>query len=404
MKRRELLKLAAVTGGVSLAPSWVWAASGPPAGTDRVIAIFLRGGADGLDLVPPLGEHRYSDLRPTLAISESDALPLDPFFGLHPAAGGLKALFDSGDLAVVHASGLATPQRSHFSAQAAMEQGIDAGDLPPGDGWLGRYLREIGVTDPLAAIALDTAVPKSMSGLNQVLAVGAIDAFDVAVDGGSRSALLAAYAADPILDPTARAVFDAADGLAPAAAMPPGPGYPEGPVGTALADAARLIKTGVGLRAAAVNAGGWDHHDDQLAQMAPLLAALGEALAAFREDLGSDWDSTVVVVQTEFGRRVAENASGGTDHGHGGVTLVAGGGVLGGRVVSDWPGLGPAELTDGQDLAVTIDYRQVLADLLTARLGIDEPTAILGGWRPGPPLGLFAGTPGSAAAHRLAVG
>jgi uncharacterized protein (DUF1501 family) len=175
-------------------------------------------------------------------------------------------------------------------------------------------------------------------------------------------------------------------------------------VGTALADAARLIKAGVGLRAAAVNAGGWDHHDEQVAQMAPLLQALGEALAAFREDLGSDWDSTVVVVQTEFGRRVAENASGGTDHGHGGVTFVAGGGVLGGRVVSDWPGLGPAELTDGQDLAVTIDYRQVLADLLSARLGIDDPTAILGGWRPGPPLGLFAGTPGSAAAHRLALG
>jgi uncharacterized protein (DUF1501 family) len=162
-------------------------------------------------------------------------------------------------------------------------------------------------------------------------------------------------------------------------------------VGTALADAARLIKSGVGLRAAAVNAGGWDHHDEQIAQMEPLVAALGQALSAFRDDLGSDWDSTAVVIQTEFGRRVAENASGGTDHGHGGVTMVAGGGVLGGRVVTDWPGLGAAELTDGQDLAVTIDYRQVLADLLTARLGVDDPTAILGGWQPGASLGLFAG-------------
>jgi uncharacterized protein (DUF1501 family) len=397
MNRRQLLKLAAVTGGVSLAPSWLWAAGGPPPGIDRVIAIFLRGGADGLDLVPPLGENRYFDLRPTLSVAESDALPLDGFFGLHPAAGGLKALFDACELAVVHASGLSTPQRSHFSAQAAMEQGIDAADLPAGDGWLGRYLRQIGATDPLAAIALDTAVPKSMSGLNQVLAVGEIDTFDLAVDGLSRSALLAAYAADPMLDPTARAVFDAADGLAPAAALPRGPGYPEGPVGTALADAARLIKAGLGLRAAAVNAGGWDHHDEQAAQMAPLLGSLGDALAAFREDLGPDWDSTAVVVQTEFGRRVAENASGGTDHGHGGVMFVAGGGVVGGQVVSDWPGLAAGELTDGQDLAVTIDYRQVLADLLTARLGIDDPSAVLGGWRPGAPLGLFAGLSGAAA-------
>lgn len=389
MNRRELLKLAAVTGGVSLAPSWVWAAGTPPAGIDRVVALFLRGGADGLDLVPPLGENRYFDLRPTLAVSESAALPLDGFFGLHPAAAGLKALFDAGDLAVVHACGLATPQRSHFSAQSAMEQGIDSGDLPPGDGWLGRYLSTLGTSDPLAAVALDTAVPQSMAGLNQVLAVGAIDAFEVAVDDVSRSALLAAYAADPLLDPTASAVFDAADGLSPVAAIPPGPGYPDGPVGTAMADAARLIKAGVGLRAAAVNAGGWDHHDEQLDQMAPLLGALGDALAAFRDDLGDEWETTAVVVQTEFGRRVAENASGGTDHGHGGVMFVAGGGVAGGRVVTDWPGLADGELSDGQDLTVTIDYRQVLAEMMTARLGIADPAPLLGGWQPGPSRGIF---------------
>ncbi|NKI36360.1 DUF1501 domain-containing protein [Wenzhouxiangella sp. XN79A] len=396
MKRRTFLHTAALTGGAALAPRWAWSAAKGATGGDRLIAIYLRGGTDGLTVCPPLGEPAYFDVRPTLAVGEAEALPLDGFFGLHPAAGGLKDLFDAGDLAVIHASGLKTAERSHFEAQATMELGVDAGDLKPADGWIGRYLAELAPSDPLSVVSLDAAVPKSMTGPVDALAIGRIDEFQLALGPLDRSALLAAYAGDPLLMPTATGVFQAADALGPAAALPPGADYPQGQLGAGLADCARLIKAEVGLQVAAIDSGGWDHHDDQAEQIDPLLADLGGALAAFREDIGPAWDTTTVVVMTEFGRRVRENASLGTDHGHGGVMFAAGGNVHGGQVFGDWPGLGPGDLSDGQDLRVTTDYRQVLAELLVDRLGVIDPTAILGGWTPGPGLGLFRPAAGAA--------
>lgn len=389
IKRRTFLQATALTGGVALAPRWARSAVKDLGSGDRLVAIFLRGGADGLTVCPPLGESAYFDARPTLAVSETDALPLDGFFGLHPSAAGLKELFDAGDLAVIHAAGLNTAERSHFEAQATMEQGIDAGELKPGDGWVGRYLAELAPSLPLAAISLDQAVPQAMVGPVDALALGRIDEFEVALNPLDRSALLAAYAGDPLLFPTAKGVFDASDALVPATAIAPGSGYPQGQLAGALSDCARLIKADVGLQVAAINGGGWDHHDDQADQIDPLLADLAGSLAAFREDIGAAWDTTTVVVMTEFGRRVRENASLGTDHGHGGVMFAAGGSVNGGQVYGDWPGLGAGDLSDGQDLRVTTDYRQVLAELLVQRLGVADPGPILGGWSPGPWRGIF---------------
>ncbi|MGB0514160.1 MAG: DUF1501 domain-containing protein, partial [Wenzhouxiangellaceae bacterium] len=352
MQRRELLKWMALSGTAMAAPGWVWAAGHGNANGQRLISVFLRGAADGLTLCAPLGESRYFDLRPTLALSESDALPLDTMFALHPAATGLKALYDAGELAIVHASGLATAQRSHFEAQAAMELGIDAPDLPPPDGWLGRWLGLENPDAPLSVVSLDKAVPRSMAGSEAALALGALDQFSLGLDPRAQKALRQAYARDPLLAPTAEAALIAAQEIAPIVDIPPGEGYPAGPFGTAMADAARLIKSDAELLTAAVNSGGWDHHDDQLQQIEPLLGQLGDALVALRDDLGPAWNDTTVIVQTEFGRRLAENASFGTDHGHGGVMLAAGGGVNGGRVYTDWPGLSPDALSAGEDLAV----------------------------------------------------
>lgn len=389
MHRRDLLKLFAYSPGLYLVPRWVFAETGDNAERDHMVVIFLRGGADGLSVVPPVGESRYFDLRPGIAVSESEALDLDGFFALHPAAGGLKTLYDAGDLAVIHAAGLGTAERSHFLAQSAMEQGIDPVDAAAGDGWLARYLAGITETSPLAAVALDTALPQSMAGASGALAVSSVDGFSLALDPGTRAALAALYDQAPILEPTANAVFDAADALAPVAEIPRGEGYPPGPLADVLADTARLIKGETGLAVAALNAGGWDHHDDQVARMAPLLEELGGALAAFRNDLGVHWDDTMVVVQTEFGRRAAENASGGTDHGHGGIMLTAGGGVNGGRVFTNWPGLAASELSAGEDLAVSTDYRQVLAEAMVKRLGVADPSVVFEGWQPGPWQGIY---------------
>ncbi|MFW5815438.1 MAG: DUF1501 domain-containing protein [Wenzhouxiangella sp.] len=389
MNRRELLKWMSLAGGAAAAPGWAWSMSEVEAPAHRLIVLFLRGGADGLALCPPLGESAYFDLRPTLASSESQALPLDSFFGFHPAAGSLKTLFDAGEISVVHASGLTTAERSHFEAQAIMEQGIDASDLAIGDGWLGRYMAMLNGGSPLAAVALNAAVPLSMAGLDSALALGQIDRFSLRLDARSRMVLESLYGLDPLLSPTARAVFEAADSLVPAQSEAPGPDYPAGPLGVALGDAARLIKAGSGLHAAAINTGGWDTHEGQLEDLDGLIGELGDALLAFRNDLGSEWHKTTVLVQTEFGRRVAENASGGTDHGHGGVMLLAGGQVQGGQVLGDWPGLHASALSDGQDLAVTTDYRQVIAEILADRFGVSDFAPIFGSWQPGPWQGLF---------------
>ena len=228
-----------------------------------------------------------------------------------------------------------------------------------------------------------------MTGIDHALALGEINQFSLQLDARAQAALGRAYAADPLLAPTAEAALNAAQALVPISDIPAGEGYPEGPLGTALADAARLIHGRSGLVAAAINSGGWDHHDNQVPQIEPLLAQLGNALAAFRADLGIKWADTTVIVQTEFGRRLRENASAGTDHGHGGVMLAAGGGVNGGRVYADWPGLAPQNLTSGEDLAVTTDYRQVLAEMLARQFGAVDLDAIFPGWTPAPWLGIF---------------
>ncbi|MEE4331627.1 MAG: DUF1501 domain-containing protein [Wenzhouxiangella sp.] len=389
MKRRELLKWMGISGGVLAAPGLVWAAPGGDLTGERLVVIFLRGGADGLTLCPPLAEAAYFDARPTLAVTESEALVLDTQFGLHPSAHGLKSLFDAGDLAIVPACGLPVAERSHFEAQAAMEQGIDPQQIATSDGWLGRFLLSRPGSAPLDAVALDTAVPQSMAGLSSALAIGGIDGFSLQLDPAARAALQDAYRGDPLLFPTAQAVFDAAGALQPIQSRPVGAGYPAGPLGTALADAARLIKADAGLRVAAINTGGWDTHNDQSAEIGGLIQALGDAMLAFRDDLGHEWQSTTVVVQTEFGRQLVENASAGTDHGHASILMTAGGGVNGGQIYGDWPGLHPSALTDGQDLAVTTDFRQVLAELLARRFDVGDTSPIFAGWQPDPWHGIF---------------
>jgi len=392
MKRRQLLQAMAATGVLAAWPHGAWAAA---AGSiteqpSTLLALFLRGGADGLNICPPLGDSRYFDARPGIGVSADQALPLDSFYGLHPAASGLHQLFNDGNLAIVHACGLPAAQRSHFEAQAIMEQGGHPLQTQPTDGWLSRLLDQIEQPDLLSAVALDRAVPRSLSGSALPIALASIDQFTLDFDPAARAALQAAYQLDPMLAATAQGVFDVAHLIEPLADLPAADGYPAGALGLALADVGRLLRADVGVQIAAVNHGGWDHHDDLTNRIEPLVSELGQALLALREDLGERWANTVVVVQTEFGRRLAENASAGTDHGHGSVMLVAGGKVQGGRVLGAWPGLGPADLSGGEDLMVTTDYRQVLSEVLAATHANGALDRILPDFQPTGDLGLFA--------------
>jgi uncharacterized protein (DUF1501 family) len=332
-----------------------------------LVIVFLRGGADGLSLVPPVGDDDYHRARPRLRIAEREAMRLDDHFALHPRLNAMHPLFAAGRLAVVHGAGSEDDTRSHFEAQDLMEHGgFVAG------GWLGRFLRlrEAGGGASLGAVALGTELPEALRGAPSAVMLRSLNDLALArVTPSWMAALESLYAADGGEMRHAAvntfAMLRRLQGIsAPAAAMYPGDSF-----GSALSQVATLIKARVGLEAACVDLGGWDSHFSQQTLMDPLITRLGDGLAAFARDLGPALDSTTIIVMTEFGRRVAENASFGTDHGRGSVMFLLGGGVQGGRVLSGWRGLTAEALEGPGDVPVTTNYRDVLAPILARHGG-----------------------------------
>ncbi len=337
-----------------------------------LVVIFLRGGADGLALIPPIDDDAYHTARPTIGIASRDAIRLDDRFGLHPRLAPLQPLFAAGQLGVVHAVGSDDSTRSHFEAQDHMEQGgTTAG------GWLGRFLRARDASAPgaLSAVAIGTELPQSLRGAPSAAVVRNLDDFSIGVERPQmRQAIAALYAneqgtlgsllADASRD-TVRALERSAAMQRESARPANGAEYPADEFGRGLADIARLIKGRVGLSVATIDLGGWDSHFTQGSVIEPLMDRLARGLAAFHTDLGaSRMAQTTVVVMTEFGRRVAENASRGTDHGRGSVMLTLGAGAAGGRVRADWRGLASGLLEGPGDVPVTTDFRDVLAPIL----------------------------------------
>jgi uncharacterized protein (DUF1501 family) len=384
LDRRGFLKLGGLASlGLAVSPRFVFGRSdAPPA--DVVVAIFLRGGLDPLQAVPPYADADYRRLRPTIAIPEpglpGGALGLDERFGLHPSLGPLLPLYQAGRLAVVHATGLRHDDRSHFACQDHLESGVLAmgGEHSAHAGWLNRHLTSAGDPGGFHAVGMGNAMQASLRGDARALAMPSMATFTFASTSSRRAAmedrLYALYGRDNGVGLASRSALDATDYLAAIAPgqipVARGASYPAGAFGTALMEVAQMVKSRMGLRIACVDLGNFDHHDGIVAELPPLLAELAAGLAAFDTDLGAAMANVTVVVMTEFGRRAAENASGGTDHGCGSMMLLLGGGVLGGRVYADWPGLGAAQLFNG-DLDVTLDYRLVLTELVRKRLGGD---------------------------------
>lgn len=359
-----------------------------------LVVVFLRGAADALNMVVPHGEAAYYRLRPGLGIPRPDdprALPnlrsidLDGFFGLHPALRPLLPVFREGRLAVVHACGAPDESRSHFLAQELMERGAE-NPLGPASGWIGRHLAALGGSGSSArAVALGEMPQRSLSGPIPVTVMRSIADFHL--PGGTKvndftRALTALYGGTDPLAARGRETLDLLETLGKIQA--PADAFPTSAFGQGLAQAAALIHADVGLEAAALDLGGWDTHFAQggsQGQMAALLSDLAAGLAAFRANLDDRIDRVNLVVMTEFGRRAYENASLGTDHGHGGLMLLLGGGVDGGKVHGEWPGLEPEQLFGPGDLAVTSDYRDVLS-AVCARLGNPDPGMIFPGHAP----------------------
>jgi uncharacterized protein (DUF1501 family) len=401
MQRRLFLKGSGLAAfGVGASPGWLaralGAAESPGSRRKTLVAIFQRGAMDGLSAVVPFGEQRYYDLRPSLAVprpggSGDSALDLDGFFGLHPAMRPLLPFYQSGRLAIVHAAGSPDPTRSHFDAQDYMESGTPGVKSTP-DGWLNRTLAARPAS-PVRAVALGTALPRALRGRREAVAIANLDAFEVR-DRRGATTFEEMYAAtlDRTFGATSRDAFDAVKLVQSIRGQnrPPANGaqYPNGRFGDSLRQIARLITANAGLEVAFTDLGGWDTHVNQFGArpsqgpLANLLGEFAQGLAAFAQDLGDRMEDVVVVTMSEFGRTARENGNRGTDHGHANTMLVLGGGVKGGKVYGDWPGLAPEQLYEGRDLAVTTDFRDVLGELAAKALGVRDLASVFPGYAP----------------------
>ncbi len=350
----------------------------------KLVVLFQRGAADGLNVVVPYKEKNYYAMRPSIAVQEKDVLDLDGFFGLHPAMASFKPLYEQGHLAIVHAAGSPDTTRSHFDAQDYMESGTPGVKATP-DGWLNRALQAEmlrGKPSAFRAVALGPQVPRTLEGKVQAIAVNNLADFSVGGKGPQASPISNAFqtmydeSSDAVLHGTGQETFEAVKMLKAAdpAHYQPAAGvvYPNTPFGNSLKQVAQLMKANLGVEAAFSDIGGWDTHQNQgnvNGQLANRLKEFSETIASFWNDMGADAENVTLVTMSEFGRTARQNGTGGTDHGHANVMFVLGGRVKGGKVYGRWPGLANEQLNEGRDLAVTTDFRRVLGEAAYKTLG-----------------------------------
>ena len=402
--RRAFLKGSALAMfGVGSLPAWLSRSlSAGESSTGRrtvLVAIFQRGAVDGLNMVAPFGEPRYYQLRPSIAIPKPDgtansAIDLDGFFGLHPALGPLKPIYDARRLAIVDAVGSPDPSRSHFDAQDYMESGTPG--YKGADGWLNRALvKESGQVSPLRAVSLGDTLARSLRGHNDAVAVRSLNDFQVH-DARGAAAFESMYESslDATLHGSGKETFNAVKMMqaiqkqtyTPANGANYAANQGNAGFGKSLQQIAQLIKADVGLEVAFADIGGWDTHVNETGgqpangQLANNLAQFGQAIAAFYQDLGDRMEDVTLVTMSEFGRTVKENGDRGTDHGHANVMFVMGGDVRGGKVYGDWPGLAQEQLYEERDLALTTDFRDVLGELVAKHLGNPNVKAVFPGY------------------------
>ncbi|QBR91248.1 DUF1501 domain-containing protein [Nocardioides euryhalodurans] len=401
VSRRGLFAGAAALVGTTTAfgSAVLTASAAHAASADAVLVVVsLRGAADGMSLVVPHGDPVYYQARPRIAVDSEKLLAKDGFFGLHPALAPLLPWWISGAMAAIHATGLPSPNRSHFSAMEEVE------DADPGSsarvGWLNRLVGADAIDSPLQAFGVGSGTPPgSLVGPAPYLTGDSVD--DVRVPGADHESFapqrmrslhtLWDRNGHPLAG-TMRSVFRADADFAPVRRTSPNPANGaryDGDLGKALQAAARVVKGDVGVQVLTVDHGDWDHHTDigtlSWGQMLRQAGNLATNVDAFLTDLGALREKVTVVVLSEFGRRVKENANMGLDHGYGNVMFVLGAGVRGGQFYGSWPDL-TAEVDS--DLTVTTDYRAVLWDIVSARFAV-SPAAVFPRFTPAESLGFM---------------
>lgn len=358
-----------------------------------LVQVFLRGGADTLNLLPPYADDRYHRLRPSLAVrppgkGQDAGLRLDERYALHPEMRPLEAAFKEGRLGAVQAVGVENSSGSHFECQDQMEHGDPATGTPAGGGWLGRYLRlrARGELSALSAVAVGKVLPESLRGAPSASVLESLDDIAIKAPAGDPVKIIAAlqslYGADVTLlgarGVETLALFEKVSALQGKGTAPEhGAAYPQDAFGSGLREISRLIKARVGLQVACVDLGGWDTHFFQgsaAGVQAERIRTLATGLAAFEQDLRDYRAGYTVMITTEFGRRVYENASLGTDHGRGFALLALGEKVHGGRILGGWPIRADDEVnlnTPGPGgLWMETDCRHVFGEMLAATQGL----------------------------------
>jgi uncharacterized protein (DUF1501 family) len=417
LTRRYFLKSTGAMSAYLGAAPFLMRGGAAPAATASVtpgrtlVVIFLRGGADGLNLIVPHGDPAYARLRRALAIpapgpGEGAGLDLDGFFALHPRLAPLLGFFESSLAVAAHAVGYDKNTRSHFEEQDVWETGV-IGNTVNSDGWVNRHLMTSQGHGRIRAVAIGDALPRILHGKAPAYAIRGIEDLSLPQDRAGRAEAVAtalehAYCSDPaehrssarnLLAQTTGTTLEGLRELARVAAAPYAPAatYPNTELARRLMSVARLIKADIGVEVAEVDFGGWDTHQNQggsAGQFANLAGDLAASLAAFARDLEERMDDVVVVTLTDFGRTAAENGTGGTDHGWANCMLLLGGPVRRAnlaaasagaprRVVASWPGLAADQLHEGRDLLHTTDFRDVLAELVRVHLGNPNLEAIL---------------------------
>jgi uncharacterized protein (DUF1501 family) len=350
-------------------------------GERRLVVIVLRGALDGLSAVAPYADPRLAELRGPLALPEpgreGGLLDLGGTFGLHPAMPELHRMYAANEAAFVHAVAGPWRTRSHFDGQDFLESGADR---RLSAGWLNRAVLTLWPQESAASESISRKALAAGQNVPLLLRGGAritnwVPRNLPATSPEAMTRLAELYQRDPLLGPVfadAEAGRHFAQGALGAAAPPAG-GERAGFVALMRASGS-LLAEARGPRIAAMELTGFDTHAGQLQRLPNLLGTLDAGLAALKAALGEAWASTAVLAMTEFGRTVRVNGTGGTDHGTGGVAILAGGAIAGGRCFGDWPGL--AELQDGRDLAPTTDLRALAKALLGGHMRV--PAAALG--------------------------
>ena len=380
--RRQFLRGVALFGGMTILSAngvrYTFAASTNEV-PDVVVTLVLRGGFDGLSAVVPTDENLMRKVRGDIFIPNSSLLPLDREFGLHPSLKGLLPLWQAKELAIVNTIGAPTHSRSHFDEISDVAYAA-YGEKDKRSGWIARFLDVAGTGSVVQSVGIGSTTRQLIGGKAAPINVESINNFRLDSIHGFKAEDMAGFIEDThgrwenVWATQAKSTIQALDQIAKASAQKTTVTYPNTGTGQRFRDVAALLKAGVGVRAVDIEfQGDWDMHANmgnlENGWLTSYLADLGGSIGAFRQDLGVLWSRVTVVTITEFGRRVSQNQSTGTEHGWGSSTFVAGGGVNGGKIHGRFPGLDDKQLKDG-DLVVTADYRSLLTEILTRRAGI----------------------------------